>query len=161
MQNMYSDTFKEHKTTNYIRNQDSHQTMHHTSKLTATASTTRKSTTGVVLQIAGVTIATSSKTQQAIARSSVETKFYSQRCDLRQERLARAQLYYRRLQCNDPHVQRQRVASSYLSYHQRGYNSDYGFRHKPTPRVSCTTTMTYTTISTTESTDTTGHYMLL
>eukprot|EP00971_Amphidinium_carterae_P208837 4143054-Amphidinium_carterae.1 len=40
----------------------------------AGCSTTRKSTTGTVLQFAGVTIATSSKTQQTIEQSSAEAE---------------------------------------------------------------------------------------
>eukprot|EP00971_Amphidinium_carterae_P197817 3925902-Amphidinium_carterae.1 len=43
----------------------------------AGCTTTRKSTTGTVLQFAGVTIATSSKTQQTIAQSSAEAKLYA------------------------------------------------------------------------------------
>eukprot|EP00971_Amphidinium_carterae_P348616 6490594-Amphidinium_carterae.2 len=43
----------------------------------AGCTTTRKSTTGTVLQFAGVTIATSSKTQQTIARSSAEAELYA------------------------------------------------------------------------------------
>eukprot|EP00971_Amphidinium_carterae_P029243 575478-Amphidinium_carterae.3 len=43
----------------------------------AGCSTARKSTTGTVLQVAGVTIATSSKTQQTIAQSSAEAELYA------------------------------------------------------------------------------------
>eukprot|EP00971_Amphidinium_carterae_P016958 334914-Amphidinium_carterae.1 len=43
----------------------------------AGCSTTRKSTTGTVLQFAGVTIATSSKMQQTIAQSSAEAELYA------------------------------------------------------------------------------------
>eukprot|EP00971_Amphidinium_carterae_P190408 3778800-Amphidinium_carterae.2 len=43
----------------------------------AGCTTTRKSTTGTVLQFAGVTIATSSKTQQTIAQSSAEAEPYA------------------------------------------------------------------------------------
>eukprot|EP00971_Amphidinium_carterae_P188512 3741888-Amphidinium_carterae.2 len=43
----------------------------------AGCSTTRKSTTGTVLQFAGVTIATRSKTQQTIAQSSAEAELYA------------------------------------------------------------------------------------
>eukprot|EP00971_Amphidinium_carterae_P021051 415347-Amphidinium_carterae.1 len=43
----------------------------------AGCSTTRKSTTGTVLQFAGVTIATSSKTEQTIAQSSAEAELYA------------------------------------------------------------------------------------
>eukprot|EP00971_Amphidinium_carterae_P103009 2038849-Amphidinium_carterae.1 len=39
--------------------------------------TTRKSTTGTVLQFAGVTIATSSKPQQTIAQCSAEAELYA------------------------------------------------------------------------------------
>eukprot|EP00971_Amphidinium_carterae_P122386 2423346-Amphidinium_carterae.4 len=43
----------------------------------AGCSTTRQSTTGTVLHFAGVTIATSSKTQQTIAQSSAEAELYA------------------------------------------------------------------------------------
>eukprot|EP00971_Amphidinium_carterae_P251968 5002812-Amphidinium_carterae.1 len=43
----------------------------------AGCSTMRKSTTGTVLQFEGVTIATSSKTQQTIAQSSAEAELYA------------------------------------------------------------------------------------
>eukprot|EP00971_Amphidinium_carterae_P252056 5004520-Amphidinium_carterae.1 len=43
----------------------------------AGCTTTRKSTIGTVLQFAGVTIATSSKTQQTIAQSSAEAELYA------------------------------------------------------------------------------------
>eukprot|EP00971_Amphidinium_carterae_P219467 4357059-Amphidinium_carterae.1 len=43
----------------------------------AGCTTTRKSTTGTVLQFAGVTIVMSSKTQQTIAQSSAEAKLYA------------------------------------------------------------------------------------
>eukprot|EP00971_Amphidinium_carterae_P242878 4822501-Amphidinium_carterae.1 len=43
----------------------------------AGCTTTRTSTTGTVLQFAGVTIATSSKTQHTIAQSSAEAELYA------------------------------------------------------------------------------------
>eukprot|EP00971_Amphidinium_carterae_P142037 2813180-Amphidinium_carterae.4 len=43
----------------------------------AGCSTTRKSTPSTVLQFAGVTIATSSKTQQTVAQSSAEAELYA------------------------------------------------------------------------------------
>eukprot|EP00971_Amphidinium_carterae_P058087 1148938-Amphidinium_carterae.2 len=65
----------------------------------AGCSTTRKSTTGTVLQFEGVTIAMSSKTQQTIAQSSAEVELYAigttvNDVILREKLLARAQLYY-------------------------------------------------------------------
>eukprot|EP00971_Amphidinium_carterae_P330673 6463836-Amphidinium_carterae.3 len=62
-------TYKEQETTNYISGQSNHNEPYikaYRDSDWAGCSTTRKLTTSTVLQLAGVTIATSSKTQQVI-----------------------------------------------------------------------------------------------
>eukprot|EP00971_Amphidinium_carterae_P168568 3339849-Amphidinium_carterae.4 len=78
--NIYSDTCMEPGTTNYISSRRHKSTMNLISNPIATATgqdvqkRDSQSTTGTVLQFAGVTIATSSKTQHTIAQSSAEAE---------------------------------------------------------------------------------------
>eukprot|EP00971_Amphidinium_carterae_P311525 6191544-Amphidinium_carterae.2 len=71
----------------------------------AGCSTTIKSTTGTVLQFAGVTSATSSKTQQTIAQSSAEAELYAIGTSVNDVIYVRNFLYELKFTTDDQHKQ--------------------------------------------------------